>query len=138
MTAYLNEVAKYVVSSTMGDPGWRNTIVLAGDPVEEVEALKSKQGKDIVLTGSIRLAHTLISAGLVDEYRLFTYPAIQGRGRGQRKHVRQSHLTCLVHKENVHGIGHIIASPHPSRSCGDLCGPGAQGIANTFVILFNH
>jgi dihydrofolate reductase len=81
VTAYLNEVAKYVVSSTMDDPGWRNSIVLAGDPVEEVEALKSERGKDIVLTGSIRLAHTLIAAGLVDEYRLFTHPAIQGRGR---------------------------------------------------------
>jgi dihydrofolate reductase len=81
VTAYLNEVAKYVVSSTMGDPGWRNSTVLAGDPVEEVEALKAEQGKDIVLTGSIRLAHTLIAAGLVDEYRLFTHPAIQGRGR---------------------------------------------------------
>jgi dihydrofolate reductase len=34
-----------------------------------------------VLTGSIRLAHTMIEAGLVDEYRLFVYPTVQGRGR---------------------------------------------------------
>jgi dihydrofolate reductase len=81
VTAYLNGVTKYVVSSTIGDPGWRNAIVLAGDPVAEVEALKTGRGKDIVLTGSIRLAHTVIAAGLVDEYRLFTHPAIQGRGR---------------------------------------------------------
>ena len=32
-------------------------------------------------TGSIRLTHALIRAGLVDEYRLFVYPAVQGRGR---------------------------------------------------------
>lgn len=38
-------------------------------------------GKDIVLTGSITLAHTLIAAGLVDEYRFFVYPVVQGRGR---------------------------------------------------------
>ena len=34
-----------------------------------------------MLTGSISLGHALIEAGLVDEYRLFVYPAVQGRGR---------------------------------------------------------
>ena len=54
---------------------------VAGDPVEQVGTLKSQPGKDIVLTGSISLAHTLIAAGAVDEYRLFVYPTVQGRGR---------------------------------------------------------
>lgn len=81
VTDYLNDVAKYVVSSTMTDPQWRNSTVLAGDPVEEVRALKEAPGRDIVVTGSITLCHALISAGLVDEYRLFTYPVVQGRGR---------------------------------------------------------
>ena len=78
---YLNGVAKYVVSSTLGDPEWTGATVLSGDPVAEVRSLKQTDGKDIVLTGSITLAHTVIAAGLVDEYRLFTYPAVQGRGR---------------------------------------------------------
>jgi dihydrofolate reductase len=81
ITDYLNQVAKYVVSSTMTDPGWKNSTVLTGDPVERIRALKAEPGKDIVLTGSISLAHTLIVAGVVDEYRLFVYPAVQGRGR---------------------------------------------------------
>jgi dihydrofolate reductase len=74
-------LAKYVVSSTMTDPGWQNSSVLSGDAVEQVEKLKAAPGKDIVLTGSISLAHTLVAAGIVDEYRLFVYPVIQGRGR---------------------------------------------------------
>lgn len=81
VTDYLNQVAKYVVSSTMGDPGWQNSTVLNGDPVALASALKSQPGKDIVLTGSISLAHALIAGGIVDEYRLFVYPAVQGRGR---------------------------------------------------------
>jgi dihydrofolate reductase len=40
-----------------------------------------QNGSDIVCTGSIRLTHALIGAGLVDEYRQFVYPAVQGRGR---------------------------------------------------------
>ena len=81
ITDYLNSVAKYVVSSTMTDPEWKNSTVLAGDPVQRAQALKAEPGKDIVLTGSISLAHTLIAAGVVDEYRLLVYPAVQGRGR---------------------------------------------------------
>lgn len=78
---YLNRVQKYVVSATMTDPQWENSTVLSGDPVSEVRALKQQPGLDIVVTGSITLCHTLIQAGLVDEYRLFVYPAVQGRGR---------------------------------------------------------
>jgi dihydrofolate reductase len=81
ITDYLNNVEKYVVSSTMTDPAWQNSTVLSGDPVENVRHIKESPGKDIVLTGSITLTHALIEAGLVDEYRLFVYPVVQGRGR---------------------------------------------------------
>jgi dihydrofolate reductase len=81
ISAYLDRVQKYVVSSTLTEPGWQHTTVLDGDPVERVRQLRQQPGADIVVTGSITLCHTLIGAGLVDEYRLFTYPAVQGRGR---------------------------------------------------------
>jgi dihydrofolate reductase len=81
ITDYLNRVHKYVVSSTLTDARWQNSTILSGDPVAEVGALKEQPGRDIVVTGSISLCHTLIRAGLVDEYRLFVYPVVQGRGR---------------------------------------------------------
>lgn len=77
----LNAQQKYVVSSTLTDPDWEHSTVLAGDPINEVQALKEQPGLDLVVTGSIRLTHTLIEAGLVDEFRLFVYPAVQGTGR---------------------------------------------------------
>lgn len=77
---YLNAVDKYVVSSTLDDPEWENSTVLHGPVVEEVQALKNAPGRDIVATGSIQLVHALISAGLVDEYRLFVFPVVVGRG----------------------------------------------------------
>jgi dihydrofolate reductase len=82
ITAYLNGVAKYVVSTTMTEPGWSNSTVLQGDLLDAVRELKSLPGRDIVVTGSISLCHALSAAGLVDEYRIFVYPAVQGRGRG--------------------------------------------------------
>jgi dihydrofolate reductase len=79
ITAYLNDVSKHVVSSTLQDPEWARTVVLRS--VDEVRALKSEPGGEIVTTGSISLVGELIAAGLVDEYRLFTYPVVPGRGR---------------------------------------------------------
>lgn len=78
---YLDNVSKYVVSSTLDEPEWQHTTVLRGDPVGEIRALKATPGLDIVTTGSITLVHTLVGAGLVDEYRLFVYPVVVGRGR---------------------------------------------------------
>jgi dihydrofolate reductase len=81
ITDELNSVLKYVVSSTMTQPNWQNTTVITGDVAHQVRALKEEPGRDIVVTGSITLCHALIEAGLVDQYRLFTYPVVQGRGR---------------------------------------------------------
>ena len=79
ITDYLNDVSKYVVSSTLQDPEWERTAVLRS--VDGIRALKSETGGDIVTTGSIKLVRELIAAGLVDEYRLFTYPVVLGRGQ---------------------------------------------------------
>jgi dihydrofolate reductase len=80
VTDYLNRVAKYVCSSTLTDPGWARTTVLRGSLREEVLQLKSAPGSDIVTTGSMSLVGDLIAGGLVDEYRLFVYPVVLGRG----------------------------------------------------------
>ena len=81
ITASLNKLQKYVVSSTLTDPDWQHSTVLTGDWLAQVAELKQQPGRDIGVTGSIQLCHALIAAGLVDEYRLFVYPTVQGRGR---------------------------------------------------------
>jgi dihydrofolate reductase len=80
-TEILNQVHKVVVSSTLGDPEWENTTVLGADWRDRVRELKEEDGGDIVVTGSLTLVPAVIEAGLVDEFRLFVFPAVQGRGR---------------------------------------------------------
>ncbi|MEO6858275.1 MAG: dihydrofolate reductase family protein [Solirubrobacteraceae bacterium] len=75
---YLDRVAKYVVSNSLTDPEWEPTTIL--HDVLDVELLKAERGGDIVCTGSIRLARGLIAARLVDEFRLFVYPVVLGKG----------------------------------------------------------
>jgi dihydrofolate reductase len=80
VSAYLDRVEKYVVSTTLDDPGWEPTTVLRGPLADDIAALKAASGADIVTTGSITLVHALIAEGLVDEYRLFVYPVVVGAG----------------------------------------------------------
>ena len=89
ITAHLNSVSKYVVSHTLQEPAWENTTVLRGPLDEEVEQLKRAPGGEIGATGSISVVHSLIAAGVVDEYRLFVYPIVLGRGARLFQDARQ-------------------------------------------------
>ena len=75
-----NSMPKYVVSSTLTDPEWGNTTVLAGDPIEEVTSLKESGDGPILVNGSARLVHALVEADLVDEYRAMVHPVLIADG----------------------------------------------------------
>ncbi len=80
ITAALNRVPKHVVSTTMEDPGWQNSVV-ERDLLGAARALKAAEGAECVVTGSMSLMDPLFDAGLVDELRLFVYPVWLGKGR---------------------------------------------------------
>jgi dihydrofolate reductase len=77
----MNDMPKYVVSSTLDTAEWNNSTVLKGDVVQEVRNLKDQIGGVILVAGSSRLVHTLIEHDLVDELRLMVHPVVLGSGR---------------------------------------------------------
>src|SRR5918996_3093705 len=76
----LNSLPKYVVASTLDDPGWNNSTILSGDVVDEVSRLKQSVDGDIVVYASGQLVRTLMEHDLVDELRLMIYPFVLGAG----------------------------------------------------------
>jgi dihydrofolate reductase len=82
-TDRINEMTKYVVSSTLTAPAWNNTTVIRGDPIAEIRRLKDQPGQDIVQYGVGRLTYALMEHGLLDELRLWVHPFILGRGTVQ-------------------------------------------------------
>ncbi len=76
----LNSLPKYVVSSTLKEPKWSNSIVLKGDVVKEVSKLKQEIDGDILIYASYQLVRTLIEHGFVDEFRLVIFPVVLGVG----------------------------------------------------------
>jgi dihydrofolate reductase len=77
----LNNDPKIVVSTTLTDPAWQNTSVIAGDVVDEIARLKQETDGVILVAGSGTLVATLLEADLVDELRLMVFPTILGRGK---------------------------------------------------------
>jgi len=76
----LNNMPKYVVSSTLEHPDWNNTTVLQGDVVTEVSKLKQELDGEIVVPASYQLGRTLMEHDLVDELRLVIFPVVLGTG----------------------------------------------------------
>lgn len=75
----MNAIPKLVVSRTLLDVDtWVNSSVLHGDLLEEVAARRAD--RDLVVAGSASVAHALMRAELVDEYRLLVFPSVLGRG----------------------------------------------------------
>jgi dihydrofolate reductase len=77
----LNERPKVLVSTTVTEPKWDNTRVIAGGLEDEVRRLKREPGKAMLVQGSASIVHALGRADLVDEYRLYVHPVLLGDGK---------------------------------------------------------
>ena len=77
----MNTPKKYVVSRTLEKPVWRNTTIIRDNVIDEVRALKSQPGKNILTDGSSQLVHALLGADLIDELHLLVYPLMLGSGK---------------------------------------------------------
>ena len=78
----LNSVPKYVVSTTLNKVEWNNSTLIKKNIAEEVGKLKQQPGSGILsVTGSGKLAQTLMKHNLVDEYSLWIHPLVLGSGK---------------------------------------------------------
>jgi dihydrofolate reductase len=77
----LNAARKYVASRTLTEVTWQNSELLEGDAAAAVAALKDEDGPDLLTQGSSELIQTLLSADLVDELRIWTFPVLVGPGK---------------------------------------------------------
>jgi dihydrofolate reductase len=80
-SARMNSTTKYVVSQTLeAVDDWQSSVLLRGDAVESVRALKAEPGRDLGIVGSASLVRALHAAGLIDRYTLLITPVTVGCG----------------------------------------------------------
>jgi len=77
----MNNLPKFVVSTTLDRAEWKNSTIIKRNVAEEVLTLKQQPGQDILVAGSVSLVQTLMQNGLIDEYRLLTFPIVLGSGK---------------------------------------------------------
>jgi dihydrofolate reductase len=77
---HINAMPKHVVSTTLKDPEWTNTSVIAEDAAGALARLKEAPGRDIVQYGFGTVSRLLLEHGLLDRLRLWVHPLILGKG----------------------------------------------------------
>ena len=76
-----NKATKYVVTRSLDQLDWEHSRRIGGNVVDEVGRLKASDGPALHIWGSSELLQTLIAAELVDEYRLWVFPLVLGKGK---------------------------------------------------------
>ena len=79
------EMPKVVFSSTLTTPlTWANTRLVGSDTIEAVREMKQSGPSSMRTIGSLALCRSLLTAGLVDRFRVVVFPVITGRTGRER------------------------------------------------------
>jgi dihydrofolate reductase len=79
--APLNTATKYVASRTLKSVDWQNSQLINGDVAKGVAELKKQNGPEMQVHGSANLIQTLLQHELIDEFRLWVFPLVLGKGK---------------------------------------------------------
>ena len=77
---FFNDTTKYVVSSTLTTPTWRNSEIIGAYDTKRIQQVKEESAKGLYVSGSGTLVRGLIADGLADELHLFVYPITRSTG----------------------------------------------------------
>jgi len=117
-----NRATKYVVTRSLDQLDWENSQKIEGDAVAGIRRLKTSAGPELHIWGSGDLLQTLIAADLVDEYRLWVYPVLLGKGKRLFENgVPPRGLTLIKSRSTSDGVLLNIYRP-----AGPLAKPQAQ------------
>lgn len=108
----LNAAKKHVASRTLTTLHWNNSTLFRGDVVPAIIALKAQSGPALQMIGSGNLIQTLQAASLIDEYNVWTFPVVLGRGKRLfSEAVRPSALRLV--RSQVSTIGVVMSTYVP-------------------------
>jgi dihydrofolate reductase len=100
----INEIRKYVFSSTLTAADWNNTTIIPGDPVAAVTQLKQQGDRHLVIYGYGRLAQTLLEHGLVDKLNVVINPVLAGSGITLFRSGKRTNLRLVSVTERRNGV----------------------------------
>jgi len=110
---FFNDTQKYVVSSTLSEPTWRNSTVIGPYDPEAIRRFKAGIDGDVYLSGSATLVRALLGDGLVDELHLFVFPLTRGAGPRLFPETAPQALSLTACESYDNGVIHLGYAPSP-------------------------
>ncbi|ADE11346.1 dihydrofolate reductase family protein [Sideroxydans lithotrophicus] len=108
-----NKATKYVVTRTLDQLDWKESKRIDGDVIDEIRRLKESDGPDLHIWGSGELLQTLISADLIDEFRIAVFPVVLGEGKRLFENgVPPRNLTLVDTRSTTTGV--LVNTYHPA------------------------
>jgi dihydrofolate reductase len=111
----MNNMPKYVVSTTLKKLDWNNSRLIKTNIAEEVNRLKQQPGKDILVYGSGKLVNTLLQHDLVDELRLMVHPVVLGSGKLLFENNAETMKVLKLADSKIFPSGTVLLSYHPAK-----------------------
>jgi len=111
----MNNMPKYVVSTTLKKLDWNSSRLIKANVAEEVKKLKQHPGKDILVYGSGKLVNTLLQHDLVDELRLMVHPVVLGSGKRLFDEPAETMKVLKLAESRTFPSGIVLLSYHPAR-----------------------
>ena len=96
--ARLNDMKKYVFTSTLEKADWTNTSIVRGDVAAEAAKIKQQEGRDLIIWGHTQLAETLFKSRLIDVLDLSIHPIIVGSGKQLFRDGQTANLKLIATK----------------------------------------
>lgn len=90
------DMPKIVFSKTLDKSEWDNTKLDKGDLVTEINKIKNRDGKDIIVYGGASFVSSLVKAKLIDEYHLFVNPCVIGKGLAIFNTIEENQRLTLI------------------------------------------
>jgi dihydrofolate reductase len=79
-SVWYKNVSKIVLSRTISEEGLDNTTVISDQLEDNINSIKNRDGKNILIFGSPTASHSLLAHDLIDEFWLFVNPVLLGEG----------------------------------------------------------
>jgi dihydrofolate reductase len=115
--SHINNVPKYVVSTTLDKVEWKNSTLIKGNLAGEIATLKQQPGKNIGVAGSSTLVRSLLQDDLLDELTLMVHPVVAGRGKRLfEDRSDQKRLRLVDSKTTRTGVAILTYQPRQSAS----------------------
>jgi dihydrofolate reductase len=113
----MNNLPKYVVSTTLEKAEWNNSSIIKENIAVKISKLKQQSGQDILVAGSATLIQTLMKHNLIDEYHLLVHPIVLGSGK--RLFRDESNTTLRLVETRPFSSGVVALTYQPAASKAD-------------------